>query len=100
MKFRLFLKSFNTHLILKAAAEIKELFTVNNYSIIGPISLPLKIKKFCLLRSPHVNKDSREHFEMRIYKKFFDITPGSPLEFNKLLTKKLPAGVSYTLKLL
>jgi small subunit ribosomal protein S10 len=58
-----------------------------------------KIKRFCVLRSPHVDKDSREHFELRLYKRFIDLnTTSSNLDL--LLKTELPAGVSCSLKIL
>ena len=62
--------------------------------------LPTKIKKFCVLRSPHIDKDSREHFEIRIYKRFIDITTTSPAILDLLLKTELPSGVSCSLKIL
>ena len=64
------------------------------------MSLPTKIKRFCVLRSPHVDKDSREHFELRIYKKFVDITTESATILDSLLKTELPAGVSCSLKII
>jgi small subunit ribosomal protein S10 len=73
MKIRIILKSFNAKIINLAITELKSLFLQYNYKIYHVISLPTKIKKFCVLRSPHIDKDSREHFELRLYKKFVDI---------------------------
>ena len=64
------------------------------------MSLPTKIKRFCVLRSPHVDKDSREHFELRLYKKFVDITTESATILDSLLKTELPAGVSCSLKII
>jgi small subunit ribosomal protein S10 len=69
-------------------------------SLSGVVSLPTKIKRFCVLRSPHVDKDSREHFEIRIYKRFIDINTDSPSILDLLLKTELPSGVSCSLKVL
>jgi small subunit ribosomal protein S10 len=55
---------------------------------------------FCVLRSPHVDKDSREHFEVRLHKRFIDINTNSPSILDLLLKAELPAGVSCSLKIL
>ncbi len=72
MKLRIYLKSFSKKAINESIKELLALFAKSNKSLVS-ISLPTRIKKFCVLRSPHVNKDSREEFEVRIYKKFLDI---------------------------
>jgi len=74
MKVRIYLKSFSKEAISEAVKAI--LTNISNFDLkleLASVSLPTRIKKFCVLRSPHVNKDSREEFEVRIYKKFIDI---------------------------
>jgi small subunit ribosomal protein S10 len=100
MKFRLFLRSFDHNLIKLASHELKETLAKTDCHISGAIALPLKIKRFCVLRSPHIDKDSREHFELRIYKRFLDITTNSLVILDFLLKTELPAGVSCSLKVL
>jgi small subunit ribosomal protein S10 len=103
MKFRILLKSFNNDLIETACQQLRGtlLGNVGNECIVkGVVSLPTKIKRFCVLRSPHVDKDSREHFELRIYKNFIDITTESPSIIDLLLKTEVPAGVSCNLKVL
>ena len=72
----------------------------NGVTLNGLVALPTKIKRFCVLRSPHIDKDSREHFELRIYKNFIDITTESPSIIDLLLKTEVPAGVSCNLKVL
>ncbi len=95
MKIRLFIKSFNNNLIKQASNEIK-LFLENNLSTKKDnfISLPTKIKRFCVLRSPHIDKDSREHFEIRLYKKFIVISLNSSELLELILNLNLPLGVN------
>lgn len=100
MKFRIFLRSFDNSLINLASRELKETLSKTDCTISGVVALPLKIKRFCVLRSPHIDKDSREHFELRIYKRFVDITTNSIAILDFLLKTELPAGVSCSLKLL
>ena len=64
------------------------------------VGLPTIKKKYCLLRSPHTDKDSREHFELRLYKRFIDLNTTSPSILDLLLKTELPAGVSCSLKIL
>ena len=100
MKFRLFLRSFDNDLIQVASKELLLTLSKTDCTVSGIVALPLKIKRFCVLRSPHVDKDSREHFEIRLYKRFMDITTTSPTIFDFLLKTEIPAGVSCSLKIL
>jgi small subunit ribosomal protein S10 len=100
MKFRILLRSFNNDLINTASEQLRNSLVTSDCKVSGAISLPRKIKRFCVLRSPHVDKDSREHFEVRIYKRFIDITMESANIFDALLKTELPSGVSCSLKVL
>jgi small subunit ribosomal protein S10 len=100
MKFRIFLRSFDNDLINLASKDLSLTLSKTDCDITGIISLPVKIKRFCVLRSPHVDKDSREHFEIRLYKRFMDITTDSASILDFLLKTELPAGVSCSLKIL
>ncbi len=95
MKIRLFIKSFNNSLISQSSKKIK-LFLANNLALKNEnfVSLPTKIKRFCVLRSPHIDKDSREHFEIRLYKKFIDISLNSSELLELILNLNLPLGVN------
>jgi small subunit ribosomal protein S10 len=100
MKFRIFLRSFDNDLINLASKELALTLSKTECQITGTVALPIKIKRFCVLRSPHVDKDSREHFEIRLYKRFMDITTTSANILDFLLKTELPAGVSCSLKVL
>ena len=100
MKFRILLRSFNKDLINLASQQLRTTLIKTECNLAGVVSLPTKIKRFCVLRSPHVDKDSREHFEIRIYKRFIDINTTSPAILDLLLKTELPAGVSCSLKVL
>ena len=89
MKFRILLKSFNNDLIHQAAEQIHSTLVKTECTLNGIVALPTKIKRFCVLRSPHIDKDSREHFELRIYKNFLDITTESPSIIDLLLNELL-----------
>jgi len=104
MKFRIVLKSFDNDQINYASSHLTQALknSVQNddYKLSGVIALPTKIKKFCVLRSPHVDKDSREHFEVRIYKRFLDLQTNSPAILDLLLKTELPSGISCSFKIL
>lgn len=95
-KIRITLQSFN-HGLLKECCEKISAVLDNEKSILkvaGPISFPTKKRSYCVLRSPHVNKDSREQFEIRRYKKIIDIESNSKEIINILLSLDLSPGVS------
>ena len=95
-KIRITLQSFN-HLILNECCKKISEVLVNEKSVLkvaGPISFPTKKRSYCVLRSPHVNKDSREQFEIRRYKKIIDIESDSKKIINVLLSLELSPGVS------
>ena len=68
-------------------------------SAIGPIPLPTKRKIYCVLRSPHVDKDSREHFETRTHRRIIDIYSPSAKTIDALMKLDLPSGVDIEVKL-
>jgi small subunit ribosomal protein S10 len=84
MKFRILLRSFDNELINLASQQLPTLKT--ECKLNGTVALPTKIKRFCVLRSPHVDKDSREHFELRLYKRFIDLNTPAILD---LLLKQI-----------
>jgi small subunit ribosomal protein S10 len=94
MKFRILLRSFDNQLINLASQQLRSILLPTDCNISGVVALPTKIKRFCVLRSPHVDKDSREHFEVRLYKRFIDINTNSPSILDLLLKAELTAGVS------
>lgn len=100
MKFRIFLKSFHNDLIQNACQELRQTLLKTDCKLKGVVALPIQIKKFCVLRSPHIDKDSREHFEIRLYKRFIDLETSEPSVLDLLLKTELPAGVACSLKIL
>lgn len=65
--------------------------------VTGPIPLPVKINRYTVLRSPHVNKKSREQFEVRTFKRLLEISESSPQTINQLMKLELPAGVDVSI---
>lgn len=98
-KIRIKLKAFDHKLLDKSIKEIINTAKRTGANVIGPIPLPTKIKKFTVLRSPHVDKKSREQFEIRTHKRFMDITSPSKDTIAKLAKLNLPAGVDIEIKL-
>ena len=100
MKFRILLKSFEKELMNNACNQLKTSLINTDCKVTGIVALPIRIKRFCVLRSPHVDKDSREHFELRIHKRIIEIHYDSSVDiFNLLSESDLPSGVLYRILL-
>ena len=98
-KIRIRLKAFDRRMLDLSCDKIIETADTTAASAIGPIPLPTKRKIYCVLRSPHVDKDSREHFEMRIHKRLLDILNPSAKTVDSLQRLDLPAGVDIEIKI-
>ena len=96
---RIRLKAYDHQLIDSSAAKIVETAKRNGAQVSGPIPLPTKKEIVTILRSPHVNKDSREQFERRTHKRLIDINNPSPKTVEALMSLDLPAGVEIEIKL-
>lgn len=95
-KIRVRLESFNHELLNTSCQKIIDITKSNNVDKVGVVSLPTHKRIYCVLRSPHVNKDSREHFEVRIHKRILEIYYDSSINIFDLLVKSdLPPGVLY-----
>jgi len=97
-KIRIKLQAFDSELLNIAYKQIIEKLQLSSIKIVGPIPLPIKKKIYCILRSPHVNKDSREHFEIRKYTRVLDIYPLSSNIITSLLRINLPSGIKISVK--
>ncbi len=98
-KIRIKLKAYDHELLDQSAKKIVETVRKTNAKVSGPIPLPTERTVYCVLRSPHVNKDSREHFEKIIHKRLIDILETQPQTVESLMKMDLPAGVEVELKL-
>lgn len=98
-RVRIRLQSFDHRLIDASAEKIVEVAKGSQGKVVGPIPLPTERQVFCVLRSPHADKKSREHFEIRTHKRLIDILdPGQ--EFAAQLSRlDLPAGVDIEVRL-
>ncbi len=93
------LKSYDAKLIDKSAAKIIEVAKATGAEVYGPVPLPTKREVFTILRSVHVNKTSREQFELRTHKRLVGIIKSTPETMDKLNRVQLPTGVSIEIKL-
>ena len=98
-KIRIRLKAFDHRVLDTSASQIAETAKRSGATVAGPIPLPTEINKFCILTSPHVNKDAREHYEMRTHKRLIDIIQPSNKTVDALMKLDLPAGVDIEIKL-
>ena len=96
---RIRLKAYDHQLIDQAAEKIVDTAKRNGAEVSGPIPLPTKKEIVTILRSVHVNKDSREQFERRTHKRLIDVIKPSPKTVEALMSLELPAGVEIEIKL-
>lgn len=88
------LKTYEVNILKQACDKILATVTKTRTKVIGPIPLPTRYRRYCVLRSPHVNKTSREHFEIRIHKRLFCFSFMSEEFVTNLRKLDLPAGVN------
>src|SRR5680860_1315058 len=98
-KIRIRLKAYDHEVIDQSTKKIVETVLRTNATIRGPVPLPTEKHRFTVIRSPHKDKDSREHFEMRIHKRLLDILEPSPKTVDSLQRLELPAGVDIEIKI-
>ena len=98
-KIRIRLKAYDHELIDQSAEKIVETAKRTGAKVSGPIPLPTERNLYTVIRSPHVNKDSREQFEMRTHKRLIDIVEPTPSTVDSLMRLNLPSGVDIEIKL-
>jgi small subunit ribosomal protein S10 len=98
-KIRIRLKAYDYRVLDQSVAEIVETVRRTGAKVSGPIPLPTQISKFTVLRSPHVDKKSREQFEVRTHKRLLDILEPTPETVDALMKLNLAAGVNVEIKL-
>lgn len=98
-RIRIRLKAYDYKLLDKSAREIALAAKNTGAKISGPIPLPTKIEKFCVLRSPHVDKKSREQFEIRTHKRLIEIFEPNQQTMDAMNKVELSAGVDVDIKL-
>ena len=91
-RIRIRLKAYDHEVIDSSARKIVETVTRTGAQVAGPVSLPTEKNVYCVIRSPHKYKDSREHFEMRTHKRLIDILDPTPKTVDSLMRLDLPEG--------
>ena len=98
-KIRIKLKGFDHKLVDQAAQQIAEAVERTGAVIVGPLPLPTRIQRFSVVRSPFIDKDSQEQFEIRTHKRLIDIVETTSKTIDALASLNLPAGVDIDIKL-
>jgi small subunit ribosomal protein S10 len=98
-KIRIRLRAYDHRILDQSAEQIVEAAERTGAAVAGPVPLPTEVKKFCVIRSPHVDKDSREQFEIRTHKRIIDILEPTSKTVDTLMRLQLPAGVDIEIKL-
>ena len=98
-KIRIRLKDFDHEIVDQSSKLIVDTALQTGAKVSGPIPLPTERNLYTVIRSPHVNKDSREQFEMRTHKRLIDIVEPTPSTVDSLMRLNLPSGVDIEIKL-
>jgi len=98
-KIRIRLKAYDHKLLDQSASDIVDTATKTGAKVVGPIPLPTRISKYTVLRSPHIDKKSREQFEIRTHKRLMDIMEPTQQTVDALMKLDLSAGVDVEIKL-
>jgi len=98
-KVRIKIKSFDHRLADQAVRQIIDAVERTGAIVVGPVPLPTRIEKFCVIRSPNIDKDSREQFEIRTHKRIIDVLQPSSKTIDALSKLDLASGVEIDIKL-
>jgi small subunit ribosomal protein S10 len=98
-KVRIKIKSFDHKLADQAVRQILDAVERTGAIVVGPVPLPTRIEKFCVIRSPNIDKDSREQFEIRTHKRVIDVLQPSSKTIDALSQLDLASGVEIDIKL-
>lgn len=98
-KIRIKLKSFDHKILDQSAQQIVEALERTGAVVVGPVPLPTRIKKWSVIRSPFIDKDSQEQFEIRTHKRLIDIVETTSRTIDALTSLSMPSGVSIDIKL-
>ena len=98
-KIRIRLKAYDHEIIDQSTKKIVETVVRTQAKIQGPVPLPTDKHRYTVIRSPHKDKDSREHIEMRVHKRLIDIVDPTPKTIDSLQRIELPAGVDIEIKI-
>ena len=98
-KMRIILKAFDHRVLDVSAQQILETAERTGARVAGPVPMPTTKRMFTVIRSPHVNKDSREYFELRTHKRLIDILEPASKTIDSLTSLSVPSGVDIAIKL-
>jgi len=98
-RIRIRLKAFDHKMLDQSARQIVETAQRTGADVAGPVPLPTEKRRFTVIRSPFIDKDSQEHFEMRTHKRLIDVLDPTPKTVDALMRLDLPAGVDIEIKL-
>ncbi|MCS6858708.1 MAG: 30S ribosomal protein S10 [Abditibacteriales bacterium] len=98
-KIRIRLRAFDHKLLDQSAEQIVDTAKRTEAKVAGPVPLPTERNVYCVIRSPFVDKESMEHFEIRTHKRLIDILDPTPQTVNELMRLDLPSGVDIEIKL-
>lgn len=98
-KIRIRLKSFDHRILDQSALKIVDTARRTGARVAGPVPLPTELNRFCVIRSPHIDKESMEHFEMRTHKRLIDILEPNQKTIDALMRIDLPGGVHIEIKI-
>ena len=98
-KIRIRLKAFDHRILDQSARQIVDAAERTGAQVVGPVPLPTRIEKFTVNRSPFIDKDSREQFEIRTHKRLIDVVEPGSKTVDQLMRLQLPAGVDIEIKL-
>jgi small subunit ribosomal protein S10 len=98
-KIRIRLKAYDHKILDQAALKIVETAESTGAKVAGPVPLPTRIERYTVMRSPFVDKDSQEHFEMRTHKRLIDVLEPTSRTVDALMRLNVPAGVDIEIKL-
>ena len=97
-KIRIKVRGYDHRLVDQSVEQIVETAERTGAVIAGPVPLPTQIEKFCVIRSPHIDKDSREQFEIRTHKRLIDILGPTSKTIDALTQLQLPSGVEIDIR--
>ena len=98
-KIRIRLKAYDHEVVDQSTKKIVETVVRTSATVRGPVPLPTEKHRYTVIRGPFKDKDSREHFEMRIHKRLLDIVDPTPKTVDSLQRLDLPAGVDIEIKI-
>jgi small subunit ribosomal protein S10 len=98
-KIRIKIRGYDHRLVDQSVEQIVETAERTGAVVVGPVPLPTQIEKFCVIRSPFIDKDSREQFEMRTHKRLIDILGPTTKTIDALTQLQLPSGVEIDIRL-